>query len=333
MTQAIPTIPQLPRPEPPANPHRLHQVHGHFARVDTRRDLADTGASVSATGQLEILHHFTSHTPYEIMGYDGTVTRAAGQGTAYVHASDQDSLEEMFFVYIPSVDGTIISLEHHTRTHPDIHKWTQEAIPSSDTGCVTFRDVNDEVVSRYKTKQDKGLYYIQDLDFYPVPPSTIANMTHDDDADTYHNAPTVKCRTPRTKSLNCVDFEEDLGKAMIRAHMVPTLHLADPRPQFVIATLTDHQTTNLEKHILNFETWHHRLAHCSEKRLRQTQKLVDGIAAFHGPKLPALVNCRTCDVAKLRKAPRGPSMEDHEQLSNGQVFQMDVSALFEDLKT
>ena len=219
VTRAIPTIPQLTRSGPPTNPHRLHQVHGHCARVDTRRDLADTGASVSATGRLEILHHFTPHTPYEILGYDGTVKRAAGQGIAYVQALDQDRLEEMFFVYIPTVDGTIISLEHHTRTHPDIHKWTQEAIPSSDTGWVTFRDVDDEVVSRYRTKQEKGLYYIQDLDFYPVPPSTIANMTHDDDADTYyHTAPTVKCRTPRTKSLNCVDFEEDLGQAMIRTH-------------------------------------------------------------------------------------------------------------------
>jgi hypothetical protein len=66
------------------------------------------------------------------------------------------------------------------------------------------------------------------------------------------------------------------------------------------------------------------IAHCSEKRLRQTQKLVNGIPAFHGPKIPALINCRTCDVAKLRKAPRGTSMEDHEQLYNGQVFQIDI---------
>ena len=39
---------------------------------------------------------------------------------------------------------------------------------------------------------------------------------------------------------------------------------------------------------------------------------------------PSIVTCRTCDVAKLRKAPRGHSMDDSEQLYNGQVFQMDI---------
>lgn len=165
-------------------PSTVSQVTGQCARVDTRRDLADTGvSSVSATGRLDILHHFTPHTPYEIMGYDGTVTRAAGQGIAYVKSPDHDRLEEMSFVYIPSVDGTIISLEHHTRTHHNIHKWTQEAIPTTDMGWVTFRDKNDEVVSRYQTKQEKGQYYIQDLEFYPTQPEKISTCQQTVDED------------------------------------------------------------------------------------------------------------------------------------------------------
>ena len=103
----------LPHAEADRQPEQpllvCHQI-GQCARVDTRRDLTDTGASVSATGRLEILHHFTPHTPYEIMGYDGMVTRAAGQGTAYdVRCKDKEEMEEMFFVYILSIDGTIIS--------------------------------------------------------------------------------------------------------------------------------------------------------------------------------------------------------------------------------
>ena len=128
------------------------------------------------------------------MGYDGTFTRAVGQGTAYVRCKDNDEMEEMFFVYIPSIDGTIISfLVHHTRTHPAIYKWTQEAIPTTDTGWVTFLDVNNAVVSRYKTQQEKGLYYVQDLEFYPVQAATIATIATiatDLDDDTTTDAPT-----------------------------------------------------------------------------------------------------------------------------------------------
>jgi hypothetical protein len=100
-------------------------------RLDTRRDLADTGASVSATGILGILHEFTSTTMYEIMGYDGTVTKAAGQSIAHVYQAATGKTEPMLFVYVPTITGTIISLEHHARAHPDIHRWVQEATPTS----------------------------------------------------------------------------------------------------------------------------------------------------------------------------------------------------------
>ena len=293
------------------------------ARVDTRRDLADTGASVSATGRLDILHHFTPHTPYEIMGYDGTVTRAAGQGTVYVRSPEKEELEEMFFVYIPSVDGTIISLEHHTRTHPSIHKWTQEAIPTSDAGWVTFRDVNDAVVSRYKTKQEKGLYYIQDLEFYPVTSATIASC-HMCDNNMNSDTLTVKTRPSSVQTQNCIDFVYDLAMMNEADQLTLVPHWTTPMMPSRIAVLQCRASTHMEKDILNFELWHQRLAHCSEKRLRYTQKLVDGISAFYGPKIPGMVTFRTCDVAKLRKAPRGRILEDGATLENGQeVFQMD----------
>lgn len=68
--QALPSDVVYMEPTSDATPprHCLSQLHERYARVDARRDLADTGASVSATGRLDILHHFTPHTPYEIMG-------------------------------------------------------------------------------------------------------------------------------------------------------------------------------------------------------------------------------------------------------------------------
>ena len=44
-------------------------------RIEIRRGLADTGASISATGIRSILHKFQYHSDYQIKGYDGQVTR------------------------------------------------------------------------------------------------------------------------------------------------------------------------------------------------------------------------------------------------------------------
>ena len=101
----------------------------HIAQLDTRRDLADTGASVCATGMREIPHDFTPKTRYNIVGYDGVSTQAAGQGTAHIRNPTTGQIEHMYFVYVPSIRGTIVSLQHHATTHPQIHRWTQEATP------------------------------------------------------------------------------------------------------------------------------------------------------------------------------------------------------------
>jgi hypothetical protein len=106
--------------------------------------------------------------------------------------------------------------------------------------------------------------------------------------------------------------------------MIPVSAWQEPTITSTIARIQIQSATHTEKDILNFETWHQRLAHCSEKRLRQTQKLVDGIPAFHSSRIPDIVKCRTCDVAKLKKAPRGKTIDDSDILMKGQVFQMDI---------
>jgi hypothetical protein len=81
----------------------------------------------------------------------------------------------------------------------------------------------------------------------------------------------------------------------------------------------------LEQDVIHFHTWHQRLAHCSESKLRATQKHVDGIPPFKHGAIPPVVTCRACDIAKLRKAPRGPTeLEAPPNLQPGQIFQMDI---------
>ena len=73
--------------------------------------------------------------------------------------------------------------------------------------------------------------------------------------------------------------------------------------------------------ILQFEIWYQRMAHCSAPKLRQTQKCVDGIPPF--ARIPSIVRRRACDIATLKRAPRGPNTDD-VNLEPGQVFQMDI---------
>ena len=166
--------------ESPFSPRSLHdQEHPHLengprtiilitTRLEFRRDLADTGASISATGIRSILHGFQNLSDYQIKGYDGKVAKAAGQGYAQIYNPDTQQTDEILFVYTPAVTGTIISLDHHARTHRRIHRWTQEATPSDDRGKITLLAADGTVVSFYHTVRAGGLYYIQDLNFIPV---------------------------------------------------------------------------------------------------------------------------------------------------------------------
>ena len=45
---------------------------------------------------------------------------------------------------------------------------------------------------------------------------------------------------------------------------------------------------------------------------------------FQATRIPHAVNCRTCYVAKLKKAPRGPPHDSPPELTIGQVFSMDI---------
>ena len=81
------------------------------------------------------------------------------------------TVDKILFVYSPTITGTIFSLEHHAHTHPHIHKWTQEAIPSTNGGWITFYDHQHEIVSRYPTVRSKGVYFIQDMKFVPSAPT------------------------------------------------------------------------------------------------------------------------------------------------------------------
>ena len=107
----------------------------------------------------------------------------------------------------------------------------------------------------------------------------MAHMRHAQETNTDNM--TVKTGTQKGQPPNCIDFEYNLGEMNTADQMLLVSEWQEPPITSLIARIQIQSATHTEKDIMNFEMWHQCLAHCSEKRLRQTQKLVDGIPAFH----------------------------------------------------
>ena len=318
-------------------------------RHDTRRDLADSGAMISATGIRSILHRFQADSNYEIKGYNGQVTKAAGRGYARIYNPISKQVDGMFFVYTPLVMGTSISLKYHARTHPRIHKWTQEATPSDDKGLVTFYANDGTVVSAYPTIWSQGLYYTQDLDFIPAPHSPTPSIpTERTDAPPVEHAATltitmlqgqVTSRSVTDDTDYTPDMEVEHLTYWLAGRMTRIIHRTwkwsishigmlgnqqTPANALCVAAITPAKD-RLVKVTHQYELWHQRMGHAPASRMYHTSRHVTGLPTISPTSLPSFIRCRACDIAKfLRKASRGQAIEDSEVLQTGQNFSMNL---------
>ena len=272
--------------------NRVRSAQVNITRVHKEGiHLADTGATVSATGMRHILHDFTTQTKYEITGYDGVSTPAHGEGYAHVRNPVSGAVDKIFFVYTPTVSGTIVSLENHAQTHPQVHRWTQDATPSADRGSITFYGKDDTLISRYPTERIHGLYYfIQDMDFIPPPADHRAQWIH------HKHAQDLACDddTVHSGKSHCEDY--DIANDTM--HYVNMIQQPMSEPDHIAQQLAPSpHLSKTEKDLVHYHTWHQRLGHCSETKLCHTQKLVDGMPPFSMTTLPSYVTCRACDIA------------------------------------
>jgi hypothetical protein len=241
-------------------------------------------------------------------------------------------------IHSAQADGTIISVEHHAKSNPQIHKWEQTSIPSEYRGWITFYSNDGTVVSRYDTIRHNGLYYITNLNIISPPENATmqVNTTNTDNpsGETPTQPDVTDTAQQETDSDDTyISYDITLDNEYIPGQLHPdTLHPIDNPIRIhsthattrAIQPIASTSQTALEKDMLNFEIWHQRLGHVSEHKLRQTQKCAIGIPQFHSTNLPPIVRCRICDIARLQKAPRGPSKKDPTDLVPGQMFHMDI---------
>ena len=259
-------------------------------------------------------------------------------------------MDEMLFVYTPMISGTIISLEHHAKTHPGIHKWTQEATPpSDDRGMITFFAADRTVVSEYPTMRSHGLYYIQDLHFVPAKEEE-QSTSAENNVDQQHES-SVTARIHRvhvqyretqspasgieesfaTERINMVHGQCNLENTLdtdytpdIETEHYRYLLQSQITPVRAICVATAPLPDRMAKEMHHYELWHQRLCHAPLDRLLRTSKYVQGLPHLTPGHIPSFVRCRACDIAKLKKAPKGHSTPDQMDLQTGQQFHMDL---------
>ena len=228
--------------------------------------------------------------------------QAHGEGYAHVRNPVTGEIDKIFFVYTPTVSGTIISLENHAKTHPQVHRWTQEATPSADSGSIMFYSKDDTLVSRYPTERIQGLYYIQNMDvIHPDPSDNMHRLSMAQTQATGTDDDTIHSGNHDLSPAFCADYDIERDMHYVNMISIPT-SASDPIVQQLAPSP---HLSRTEKDLIHYHTWHQRLGHCSETKLRRTQKLVDGMPPFSTSTLPPYVCCRACDIAKLRRAPRG----------------------------
>lgn len=257
------------------------------------------------------------------------MTKAAGQGSAHIYNPATQQTDEILFVYTArTVSGTIILLEHHARTHPRIHRWTQEATPSDDRGRITLLAEDGTIVSSYETIRAGGLYNIQDLNFIPagsggtdvVHVSSVAHIVISINNDTM------------TVSVHTVQVLEETyhTPALEIEHTAYLLgYQVTPSTTTCVAQSGRQGVKKAAKEILllQYELWRQWLGHVPAHRLQQTAPYVQGLPSVHASHIPSFVRCRACDVGKLKKASRGHPLLDSPTLQPGQCFHMDIGFL------
>ena len=86
--------------------------------------------------------------------------------------NNSGGIERVLALYSADIGGTVISLEHHATTNPNIQSWVQRSIPNEARGWITYYDTNNAIISEYDTIRQDGLYYMRDIQVSPPTPAT-----------------------------------------------------------------------------------------------------------------------------------------------------------------
>ena len=265
----------------------------------------DTGANMSATDNLAVIHDYTPYdTPSDVGVFStsddslSSVLQAFGEGYMKI-LSDQGTTMRWHTLYTPDSTGTVLSLDNYQRSH-NYSKFQQEG-QLDDMGAVKFMDLHNTVIESLQTvRTPNGEWYT---------PNKI--LLHNG-TENEHIAKEVNNYRTQIHRVQCATINK-------------LTQQSQPPPQsksWTSGLSTIINNGGLTTKMKNLELWHQRYGHISPSTLNKTQKVVDGI-----PQLPSsapFFKCPFCEKSKMTKY-HGCKRDPKEKFIAGQSFHMDLS--------
>jgi len=281
---------------------------------DALRAQIDTGADVSCTDQLHMLHQYREFdeafpSPIKMMG--GIVhSNAAPKGHGYLHipAHNERGFLAVRTFYTPLLRITVVDERDLFKAagHKAKDMMSEKITKHYDTGTFTYH-------ARHKLKSTKdvimhgvllnGKCYTNAL----IPP----DASPDSDKATVHNSSVLAMQADPAFAKECKKAtlyamcgyqEAESRKLQKEMSKLPTSFHSLPFHEYIQQNTPVSTIKTSTKRLL----WHQRLCHPSDYYLYNAHKHVDGVPSFqHMDRI--LDVCPTCIRAKQTKEPAGPN--------------------------
>ena len=330
--------------------HPLSTINTNRVVIDAQ---ADTGANISATNKIDIIHNYVKYTkPIEVGVFSesdetATTLQAVGEGTMKI-ISDQGSIMNWLVLFTPNSTGTVLSPDNYHQNNLSKYFAFYHMGTSNNDGKIGFLDHNEreiESVQLQRTENGEWMTPNQILIASPTNKHIVRQVTRF--SERIRNQQIEKNSAAQAKEEQRITAEEELKQQQklkwqqqrnndeqkeemeIQQQRSESWHQPLNKDVFDKMSQDAHPTFNnapgekrsLSQQIKDLELWHQRLGHCSTRTMNETRKCTNGI-----PNLPTtspFFKCPFCESAKMLK--KGGKRTNRDNFIPAQAYHMDLS--------
>ena len=259
----------------------------------------DTGANVSASNNLEVIHEYKPYKTPQAVGvfsasgeeHEDTLM-AEGEGVMKM-ISDQGTIMRWTTVYTPNSTGTVLSPDNYQRSNIPKFNAFQHTGKLDNHGSISFLNKSNCVIESVSLRRTSN------GEWYTTNKVLVKN--------TMENEHLVK--------------QVSMYKTREANHL--TMGINEVTAETQDTPKVKSWTSGLSTALKNLELWHQRYGHISPTTLSKTQKVVEGMPPIPSTN-PPFFKCPFCEKAKMTKY-SGKAKAKKELFIPGQAYHMDLS--------
>ena len=279
------------------------------------RGQLDTGADLTCTNLIEILHDYKSYSKsfpcrIKLVGAIDSTDGVYPHGEGYIHVPADSHLGfiRIRCVYSPHLSSTLISEDDIIRSNPylKLKEYTTAIYKYHDAGSVSIICTNHK-----KPSLTVAIHGILSHGKSYTQPLHMPNLPAHRPRATIYNSFDKALQEDKTFAKHCqsatidqIQLYQDRAQTHVREALtnLPTEFAELPFDDWMFeATPVLAIKANTERLL-----WHQRLGHINDDYLYTAHKFVDGVPKFKHHD-PILDQCPTCIQSKQTKTPAGPN--------------------------